>query len=211
MISGGFLGAIFNFRPITWSVNWALVLNFVWQILFFVGAFFVLYAIISAIQKRRVKRTELGLELPRWNEIGFGLIGAIVYFIASVLAMVLARQVLPFVDWEQTQDVGLPSALFGVNLLIAFLFICVFVPFIEELIFRGLIFGRLRAKLGFILSATLVSVVFAAAHGQWNVAVDVFVLSMISCGARELTGNINASVIMHMAKNMLAFYILFVA
>jgi hypothetical protein len=99
----------------------------------------------------------------------------------------------------------------GGNLLVAFFFLCVFIPFIEELIFRGLIFGRLRVKFGFILSATLTSVLFAAAHGQWNVAIDVFVLSMIACAARDITGNINASIIIHMLKNMLAFYLVFVA
>lgn len=198
-------------RSISWSIDWELALSFVWQALFLVAAFLVVYAVISAVRKRLITRSELGLTLPKWSEIGFGILGTILYFIASVLVVMLAKQVLTFVNWDQAQDVGLPSMLFGVNLLVAFLSICVVTPILEELIFRGLIFGRLRAKLGFILSATITSVLFAAAHGQWNVAIDVFVLSMISCSAREITGNINASIIMHMIKNTLAFYLLFVA
>jgi membrane protease YdiL (CAAX protease family) len=198
-------------RSISWSVNWDLALGFLWQALFLVAVFAIIYAVISAVRKKLVNRKELGLTLPKWSEIGFGILGTILYFIASVLVVALAKQVLTFIDWDQNQDVGLPSMLFGINLLIAFFFICVVTPFMEELIFRGLIFGRLRAKLGFILSATIVSVLFAAAHGQWNVAIDVFALSMVSCGAREITGNINAGIIMHMLKNMLAFYLLFVA
>jgi membrane protease YdiL (CAAX protease family) len=193
------------------SVNWDLVISFVWQALFYILAFLVIFAVVSAIQKKVLTRRDLGLTMPKWSEIGFGLLGVIVYFIAAALIIALAKQVLPFINWEEAQDVGLPSMLFGANLMFAFFFICVIVPFLEELIFRGLIFGRLRLKLGWILSATITSVLFALAHGQWNVAIDVFVLSMVACGAREITGNINAGIIMHMLKNMLAFYLLFVA
>ncbi|MCL2371646.1 CPBP family intramembrane metalloprotease [Candidatus Saccharibacteria bacterium] len=197
-------------RASSFALDWDLVITFAWQALVFVVGFFVLYAIISAVRKKLVTREELGLANLKWNEIGFGLLGTIVYFITAVFIMALARQVLPFVDWDQPQDVGVPSFIMGGNLLVAFFFLCIFIPFIEELIFRGLIFGRLRVKLGFILSATITSVLFAALHGQWNVAIDVFVLAMVASGAREITGNINASIIMHMLKNMLAFYIVFV-
>jgi membrane protease YdiL (CAAX protease family) len=52
--------------------------------------------------------------------------------------------------------------------------------------------------------------VFGAVHGQWNVAIDVFSLSLIMCGLREITGNIWAGALLHMLKNGLAFYILFI-
>ncbi|MCL2038777.1 CPBP family intramembrane metalloprotease [Candidatus Saccharibacteria bacterium] len=200
-----------SFRINSFAVDWELLLSFAWQALILLAVFLVLYAIVSAIRKKLLTRRELGLTLPKWSEIGFGFLGVFLYFIASVLVMALARQLLSFVDWDQVQDVGLPNALYGANLLAAFVFICVITPFFEELIFRGLVFGRLRVKFGFILSATITSLLFAVAHGQWNVAIDVFVLSMVACGAREITGNINASIIMHMLKNMLAFYLLFVA
>ena len=210
MISAVVLGAISLRTATSFVVNWDLVISLSWNALFLIMAFLVLFAIFSAIRKKLLTQKELGLALPKWSEIGFGFLGVIVYFIASVLVMALARQLLTFVNWDQSQDVGLPTMLFGVNLLIAFLFICVIVPILEELIFRGLIFGRLRVKFGFVLSATLTSVVFAVAHGQWNVAIDTFVLSMVACSAREITGSINAGIFIHMLKNMLAFYLLFV-
>ncbi|MDR0979629.1 MAG: CPBP family intramembrane metalloprotease [Candidatus Nomurabacteria bacterium] len=198
-------------RSFSWSINWELLFSQLWQAAILGVIFAALYGIMSAVRKKLITRKELGLTLPKWSDIGFGLLGTIVYFIASVLLVALARVVLTFVNWDETQDVGLPNMLFGANLLIAFFFICVVTPIMEELIFRGLIFGRLRAKLGFILSATITSLIFALAHGQWNVAIDVFALSMVACGFREITGNINAGIIMHMAKNTLAFYLLFVA
>ncbi|RYZ49901.1 MAG: CPBP family intramembrane metalloprotease, partial [Sphingobacteriales bacterium] len=54
------------------------------------------------------------------------------------------------------------------------------------------------------------SIVFGAIHGQWNVAVDVFALSLILCSLREITGSIWAGVLLHMLKNGIAFYFLFI-
>ncbi len=193
------------------TLDWNLVISFVWQILFYLAIFAVIYAIASAMRRRLLKPHELGLAWPKWSELGFGVIGAVIYYIAAALVLALAQRLLTGVNWEQSQEIGLPSFLLGLNLLVSFLFLGVIVPFLEEITFRGLLFGRLRTKLGWILSATITSVIFALVHGQWNVAIDVFVLSMISCGVRELTGNINASILIHMIKNTLAFYLLFVA
>jgi membrane protease YdiL (CAAX protease family) len=54
-----------------------------------------------------------------------------------------------------------------------------------------------------------VSALFGLAHMQWNVAIDVFVLSMVACYLRELTGSIWAGIILHCLKNLIAFIALF--
>ena len=45
---------------------------------------------------------------------------------------------------------------------------------------------------------------------QWAVMIDTFVLSLVMCVMREHTGAIWITILMHMAKNGLAFYLLFV-
>lgn len=61
-----------------------------------------------------------------------------------------------------------------------------------------------------IIASLLTSLVFAALHGQWNVGVNVFVMSLILCAMREITGTIYAGIIMHMIKNAVAFIMVFV-
>jgi membrane protease YdiL (CAAX protease family) len=61
-----------------------------------------------------------------------------------------------------------------------------------------------------IVSSVVVSALFGLAHGQWNVAVDVFVMSMVACYLREYTGVIWPGIIIHMIKNFIGFYITFV-
>ena len=94
--------------------------------------------------------------------------------------------------------------------MLAFLTLVVIAPIAEEMLFRGFFYGGLRRSFGIILSSLLVSVVFGALHMQWNVGVNVFALSLVLCGLRELTGGIWAGVVLHMVKNAIAFYGLFI-
>ena len=59
-------------------------------------------------------------------------------------------------------------------------------------------------------AALIVSIIFGALHGQWNVAIDTFILSMVACYLREATGTIWPGVVIHMTKNAVAFVLLFV-
>ena len=62
------------------------------------------------------------------------------------------------------------------------------------------------------LAIILVSLMFGAAHGQWNVGITTFTMSVIMCLIREkLTDTIWAGIILHMLKNAIAFYFLFMA
>ena len=61
-----------------------------------------------------------------------------------------------------------------------------------------------------ILSMLLVSLVFGLVHFQWNVGVNVFAMSIVLCGLREITGTIYSGIILHILKNGLAFYLIYV-
>ena len=67
--------------------------------------------------------------------------------------------------------------------------------------------AKKNIKLG---SALFVSSVFGLVHGQWNVALDTFVLSMVMIALYEKTNNLWASVLLHGIKNFIAFMALFV-
>lgn len=96
------------------------------------------------------------------------------------------------------------------QLILIFISLVVVPPIFEEVIMRGVLFGRLRAKISFWPTAIIVSTIFAIAHGQINVAVDTFVLSMFLCNLREKTGTIWAPIIVHALKNLLGFILVFI-
>lgn len=158
----------------------------------------------------RVSLQTLGLSrLPSWGDIGLAMAGTVVYIALATALLYLAR-LLPFFDASESQELG-STMLFGVDRLLAFLALVVFVPFIEEVIFRGLLYGKLRQEnMPFWPVALTVSVLFGVAHGQPNVAIDVFCMSMVACYLRNITGSIWAGVLLHMIKNAVAFMLVYV-
>jgi membrane protease YdiL (CAAX protease family) len=73
------------------------------------------------------------------------------------------------------------------------------------------LYGKLKNRVPAVVAAIVTSLLFGLAHFQWNVAIDVFILSLILCALRSLTGSIWAGVLVHVIKNSLAYYLLFVA
>ena len=62
-----------------------------------------------------------------------------------------------------------------------------------------------------LIANLLVSVLFGLVHMQWNVGINVFAMSVVMCALREITGTIYAGILLHMLKNGVAFYLLYVA
>lgn len=167
---------------------------------------------------KMVSRTELGLRgSPTWTDIGLAPVGFIVYFLLAAGLTAIFNQFTWF-DANEVQDVGFNNYLIGIDRLIAFVTLVVVAPVAEEVIFRGWLYGKLRTKLtaatneivSMVVSILLVSLLFGLIHGQWNVGVNVFAMSIVLCALREITGTIYAGILLHMLKNGVAFYLLYV-
>lgn len=163
-------------------------------------------------KRSMVSRSTLGLDrLVSWLDIALTVPAMVVYFIVAMVAM-WGASFLPWINLDQVQETGLTAFAPSSEMVMIFLLLVVIGPFVEELIFRGYVYGKIRSTgVPFWLTALIVSAAFAAAHGQWNVAIDTFVLSMVMCVMREQTGSIWVGVLMHMIKNGIAFYFLFVS
>ena len=164
-------------------------------------------------------RKELGLSgWPTWTDIGLAPVGFIAQFVLAALLVGLFTLLFPWFDVEQTQDVGYSVLNSGVDRVVAFIALVVIAPIAEEIIFRGWLYGKLRQKLsgqmseiaGMVLSIFLVSLLFGIVHMQWNVGVNVFATSVVLCGMREITGTIYSGILVHMLKNGVAFYLLYI-
>jgi len=180
---------------------------------FRVYVYVVMVLIMSGVawyRYRKLSFEQIGLQrLPEWGDIGLSLAGAIVYMLASTIALTLASTI-PGFSPDQTQNLGL-GHLFGNDVILGFFVLVVLTPLFEEVIFRGFLYGRLRnLQLPWWVSSLVVSILFGLAHMQWNVGVDVFFLSMVACILREMTDSIWAGVLLHMIKNFLAFLVTFV-
>lgn len=162
-------------------------------------------------KKLKTSRDELGLtDLPTWTDIGLAPIAYIAATIAAIAAVAIASALFPGFDVNETQQVGFQYYLSGGDRVLAFIALVVVAPIAEEIIFRGWLYGKLRSKTVMPVAIFIVSLLFGIVHGQWNVGINVFMMSIVLCGLREITGTVYAGILAHMIKNAVAFVLLFI-
>lgn len=163
------------------------------------------------VLKRSVTAADLGInKVPSLGDLSLAPVAFLLYLVGSSVVGYVVQQVIPGFDGAQTQDTGFTSLTESSQYILAFITLVVMAPFAEELLFRGYLYGKLRHYAPVWVSIVVTSILFGAVHMQWNVGIDVFVLSVALTSLRELTGSIWAGVLVHMLKNGLAFYLLFI-
>jgi membrane protease YdiL (CAAX protease family) len=163
------------------------------------------------VKKRKTTREELGLQrLPSWKDILLTPAGMVVYLILTTLVTMLATAFLTFVDYNQAQETGFKTIASQPEYILAFISLVIVAPVAEEILFRGYLLGKLRKYAPLWLSILITSALFGFVHFQWNVGIDVFVLSIVLCLLRVVSGSLWPSILLHMLKNGVAFYFLFI-
>ncbi len=150
----------------------------------------------------------LGLNKFKISDLGLAALGFLIYFAASIVISFVVQSIVPF-DENQVQDIGFSNPN-GLELVMVFVTIVILAPLAEELLFRGFIFKGIRRTLPFWPTAIIVSLLFGLVHGQINVGLDVFALSMVLCWLRERTSSLWPGIMLHSGKNLVAFIILYV-
>ena len=101
--------------------------------------------------------------------------------------------------YQQTSD-SLYSAPFVMQLLC----LGILVPISEELVFRGMMFKRMREQSGFGQAAFLSSLVFAILHGNMVQMLYAFATGMILCYVYEKYGSVKAPAVGHIVMNIIS-------
>lgn len=212
-----FLSQVVVFGIAQFGINkwhWAVDINVaqtVCMAISYIVTLIVLILVPIKVVKLKVSRDSLGLDgLPTWTDIFLAPIGYVVSIVATLGVTLLMQAIAPSINWNQAQDVGFNAVYTDLDKIITFIALVVLAPITEELIFRGFLYGKLRSRLSALPAIIVVSVLFGLMHGQWNVGIVVGVMSIFLCIARELTGTIYAGILMHMIRNGVAFYLLYV-
>jgi len=131
------------------------------------------------------------------------------YFLCIVVIANLVAIFFQSIDINQAQEIGFQTEGSNLDKLYAGIVLVIAAPIVEEIIFRGYLQGNLRRMMPWWLGAAITSLTFGVVHGQLNVGIDTFILSMVACYLREKTGAIYAGIGLHMIKNGIAYYMLF--
>lgn len=187
------------------------VLNTLFAVIIYLITLTIVFGVPYIIKKRRPTAGDIGItRLPIWTDIFLTPAGLIVYFILSSALILLATSILPWFDANQVQDTGFRQLNGTGEYFLAFTALIVIAPIAEEILFRGYLYGKLKKYVPVWIAIIATSVLFGLIHGAWNLAIDTFALSIVLCLLRESTGSIWPSILLHMAKNSIAFYFLFI-
>lgn len=198
--------------------NWLThspVANFVMILLFELMAVGVVAAFVRWRHVSFWAATALGR--IRWRSVGYAVAGFLIYLCIATVVLAIIPQLFP-IDTNQEQAIGFERGTSGSALLLAFIGLVILPPFAEEILFRGFLFGTLRAnkvRLGWAIFWT--SLFFGSLHlltGAggllWIGLADTFILSLVLCYVREETASLWPCIMIHALKNGLVFLNLFV-
>ncbi|WP_346917124.1 CPBP family intramembrane glutamic endopeptidase [Clostridium sp.] len=115
---------------------------------------------------------------------GFTIICALVWYMILLILNI---------SIQQQEVITMLSNYDLVSFIITIPFTVIFAPVVEEFVFRYLFYGkflrkRLNGKFGFILSASIVSILFASVHFSISIFASLFVISFLNCYLIEKEG-----------------------
>jgi hypothetical protein len=96
------------------------------------------------------------------------------------------------------------AAFYGSTFALELLSSALFTPILEELVFRGIIFSRLRRELPPLPAVVLSALIFAVVH--WNIVQFLYamLLGLVLALLMERTGHLYAAVLGHITANLIA-------
>lgn len=204
-------GVVFTYLPDLEPLLDSTIGQLLASVLIYILVLFVVILPIWAIRNRAYVLKVLGVTKRPTRAIWWLPFLMWAAYMGTTIIAALVASLLPWVDADQQQEIGFQDLTQPIEYVVAFVALVILPPIAEELLFRGYLFGRLREKFGFWLTTIVVSVMFGIVHLQWNVGIDVAVLSLFLCYLREKTGSIWASITLHAIKNGVAYFLLFIA
>jgi len=163
---------------------------------------FLLVAVaLFAVRKYRVSWAAVGLRLPErggwW--LALAMLGGALMVIWVYFAVIAALDVEPRSNIPDEVFDSVPlTVLMGILAL-------ALAPFMEEVFFRGFLFGGLRGRWGVFFAALFTGFLFALAHVDPLVFIPFTAVGMIFALGYVYSGSILASTIAHLLFNAISF------
>lgn len=135
----------------------------------------------------------------KWISLGFVVISTL--FLSVGLNNVISMSPLVTMSQEY-QDAS--DAFYGSTIWLELLGSALITPFLEELLHRGVVYGRLRRMMGFVPSVLVSALIFAGLHFNIVQFIYAFLLGIVFALFVEKSGRLYPAVVAHIIANGLA-------
>lgn len=139
----------------------------------------------------------------QWGPISFR---EVLYYVLAGILLTVAVQFAPSLlpdksNFPLQQLFDSPASAYATAV-----FAVAIAPFMEELIFRGVLFSVFELRVGVRFAVIVTAILFGAMHayeykGAWNHLMLIFAVGLVLSLARGLTGRLAPSVVLHATYN----------
>jgi membrane protease YdiL (CAAX protease family) len=149
------------------------------------------------LRPHRLRLSDSGLRptYPAWYRLAVAL-GLLCMPLVSLINLALQSLMGGPADNPQLRALA-PEGFSWTSLVVMLLLVGMLVPFIEEVIFRGLVFGWLRKHLRFAYAAPISAVFFATLHGIPDLIPALAVMGLVLAAVNERSGSLWPNIIVH--------------
>lgn len=146
----------------------------------------------------------------RWEGKKLSLYSAIIMIIIGICACIGVNMLfeltgLKTIREEDAKNVA--KALYSDKLWLQILVVGIAAPVAEELLFRGILYRRMRTLLSVGTSALAALLIFAAVHGNLLQALYAFILGALLVWAYERFAKLTAPIILHVSANLISILV----
>jgi membrane protease YdiL (CAAX protease family) len=145
-----------------------------------------------------------------FTEIGCGLVGYVTGIPLVALGLVVSFMLMSLTKSQPSHP--LVGEVGKMNPLTIYVLACVVAPVLEESMFRGALLHHMRTRWNWVLSALVVSLIFAAIHPQgWTFIPTLGAIAFVLAALREWRGSLLAPIVAHATTNFVTVTLLLVA
>ncbi len=134
---------------------------------------------------------------PGWANTGLAVVMG--FSISLVINLLIA--ITGISEWMYNMNPARYDMMDSLPLGWNFIAICIFAPIAEELLFRGLVFGRMRKRTGFIAAAICSAAIFGVVHLDVVTGIAAFLIGVIMAVLYEYTGSLLLPMFFHFGFN----------
>lgn len=157
----------------------------------------VIYGIIFLVRKKNMAK-EICLTKIDMKSI----LPIVIMAVGFNLLITLVLNLIPFPENWMESYMANSGGLQEGNTIINWVSVVIMAPVVEEIVFRGLIYTRLKKGMPALVAAFLCAIVFGAMHGTIIWFMYAFVLGMLLVWCMEKYQSLTASILFHMAFNL---------
>lgn len=169
----------------------------------------VFYATAGGFAWWRLRRLRPGaLRMPSWRAlavVGVGVVALAALNLLLNLQLFLTHQTAHVqAGFEGYNVVTRVPTITAINVGLNLFSFVLLGPLVEEIIFRGLLFGALASRLGVVGAGVLSAAIFGAAHGDPVLFFWLAAVGLINALVYASTGNLTTAVMIHAIANALS-------